>query len=230
MSVPRRRALLPTRPQYFDEWARLHGGYDPRGSRLVGGWLTLTYVLARPLALARFSPNVLTLIGGLVASTPIGLAALGSRWVLLASATVVVAGVLDNLDGAVAVLTGKSSRWGYVLDSLVDRLADALFVAVFWFLGAPGWVCVVGGALMGLHEYARARAVSGGLPDIGIVTVWERPTRVIVTAMFLLGAGLHVEQARSWATAGAAAWVGLGAVGLIQLLVVVRARLVEAPT
>jgi CDP-diacylglycerol--glycerol-3-phosphate 3-phosphatidyltransferase len=64
-----------------------------------------------------------------------------------------------------------------------------------------------------------------GLDDIGILTVGERPTRVIVVAMFLLAAGIYPEAATTWATAGAAASLVIGAVALGQLLVVVRRRL-----
>jgi hypothetical protein len=52
---------------------------------------------------------------------------------------------------------------------------------------------------------------------------------VIATALFLLGVGLHVSVAQSWASAGAVAWVVLGVVGLTQLLVAVRRRLVAEP-
>ena len=48
---------------------------------------------------------------------------------------------------------------------------------------------------MFLQEYTRARAAAGGMAEIGVVTVWERPTRVIVTAMFVLGAGIYVSAA-----------------------------------
>ena len=63
------------------------------------------------------------------------------------------------------------------------------------------------------------------MSEVGVVTVWERPTRVVVTAMFLLGAGLYMGSSAQWATWGSWAWLGLGAVGLAQLLVVVRRRL-----
>ena len=69
---------------------------------------------------------------------------------------------------------------------------------------------------MFLQEYVRARAGAAGLSEVGVVTVWERPTRVIVTAVFLLCAGLFLDAL--WVTLGAAAWVGLGVVGLVQLL------------
>ncbi|HEX6919692.1 MAG TPA: CDP-alcohol phosphatidyltransferase family protein, partial [Actinomycetes bacterium] len=76
--------------------------------------------------------------------------------------------------------------------------------------------------LMFLQEYARARAGAAGLTEVGVITVWERPTRVIVTAAFLASAALLGEP---WAALGAWAWVGLGVVGLGQLLLVVRRRL-----
>ena len=136
-----------------------------------------------------------------------------------------VSGVLDNLDGAVAVLAGRTTRWGFVLDSLCDRISDAAYAVALALAGGSWPLAVTGAALAWLHEYARARAAVAGMPEIGVVTVSERPTRVIVTAMFLLGAGLYPASARGWALAGTAAWVTLGVVGLVQLLVVVRRRL-----
>ena len=106
---------------------------------------------------------------------------------------------------------------------VADRVADALFLLALWLAGATAWVCVSAGALTGLLEYARARATAAGMTEIGVVTVWERPTRVIVTALFLLGVGLY-DDAR-WARWGAQASLTLGLIGLAQLLVVVRRRL-----
>ena len=62
------------------------------------------------------------------------------------------------------------------------------------------------------------------------MTVSERPTRVIVTLMFLLGAGVYPDAGRTWAGAGAAAWTFLGLVGMVQLLLVLRRRLADAAT
>ena len=67
------------------------------------------------------------------------------------------------------------------------------------------------------------------MTEIGVVTVWERPTRVIVTAAFLLGAAIYrsysAGASAAWARAAAWVWVGLGVVGFLQLGVVVRRRL-----
>ena len=219
------REELPTREGYFEQWAALHGGYDPRGNALVRGWLSMTYVVARPLAGRGVPPDAVTVLGVLVSAGAAVPAVAGGWWLLAAALVVVASGLLDNLDGAVAVLSGRATRWGHVLDSLADRVSDLLYLLALWLAGAPAAVCVAGGVLMVLQEYARARAVAGGMTEVGVVTVWERPTRVIVTAAFLAAAAVAIPTTDPWPTLGAWAWVGLGTVGLVQLLVVVRRRL-----
>jgi CDP-diacylglycerol--glycerol-3-phosphate 3-phosphatidyltransferase len=212
-----------SRGAYFDRWAELHGGYDPRSNVLVRGWLTGAYAVARPLARARVAPDAVTALGVLVSAAAAWAAQTGDGWWLFVAALVVVlSGLLDNLDGAVALLTGRATRWGHVLDSVADRVSDLLYLVTLWLAGAPGAVCAGGGALMFLQEYARARAAAGGMTEVGVVTAWERPTRVIVTAAFLASAAVLGDP---WPALGAWAWVGLGVVGLVQLLVVVRRRL-----
>jgi phosphatidylglycerophosphate synthase len=170
-------------------------------------------------------PDALTYAGLVLAALVLWPAAAGGRWVLLAVAVVIVSALLDGVDGTVAILTGRVTRWGYVLDSACDRVADACLVAALWLTGAPGPLCAAAGAVVGLQEYLRARAAAAGMSEVGVVTVAERPTRVIVTAMFLLGAGLYPAAAGTWAAAGAAATLTLGVVGIGQLAPVVRARL-----
>jgi CDP-diacylglycerol--glycerol-3-phosphate 3-phosphatidyltransferase len=214
---------LPDRAEYRRRWAELHGGASTAGT--VGAWLDLVHALAPAAVRLRLAPDVLSVLGVLVSLSALAPAAAGGRWVLAAALLVVLGGVLDGLDGAVAVLTGRATRWGFVLDSLCDRVSDTGYVVALWLLGAPGWACWTGGGLALLHEYVRARAAAGGMAGIGVVTLSERPTRVIVTAACLLGAGLFPGAADAWANVGAAAWVALGVTGLAQLLVAVRRRL-----
>ena len=214
-----------TRDAYLDRWATLHGGYDPRSSRFVGPWLTTVYALARPLARLGVRPDVVTLLGVVLSGVVVWLSALGGRWVLLAAVVVGASGLLDSLDGAVAVLTDRATRWGAVLDSLVDRVSDVLYLVALWLVGAPAWACVAAGAVVLTQEYARARATAVGMDDIGVVTLGERPTRVIVVAMFLLAAGIYVASAVRWASLGAYASLTIALVALAQLLVVVHRRL-----
>jgi CDP-diacylglycerol--glycerol-3-phosphate 3-phosphatidyltransferase len=214
------------RREYLARWSRLHGGASTGG--LVGWWLGIAHTLARPVVRAGLGPWPVTAAGVLVAAAACWPASAGGRWPVLAAVLVGASGLLDNLDGAVAVMAGRTSRWGFVLDSACDRLADAGYCLALFLAGAPAELAVAGVALAWLQEYVRARAAVAGMPEVGVVTISERPTRVIVTAMFLLGAGLYPGAAALWAGAGAAAWTTIGVVGLAQLLVAVRRRLADA--
>ncbi len=222
MDAPESAERLTTREQYFDGWQRLHGGYDPRANVLVRGWLTGSYAVARPVAAAGVPPDAVTVVGVLVAALALWPAAAGGRWLLVSAAVVVLAGLLDNVDGAVAVLSGRVTAWGAVLDAVADRLGDLAFVGMLLLAGAHPAACAAGAALMLLQEYLRARAAAAGMAEVGVVTVWERPTRIVVTAAFLASAAFLGDP---WPDLGAAVWVGLGTVGLLQLAVAVRRRL-----
>ena len=224
-------STLPDLDGYFDRWSVLHGGVDPRASWLARFWLGLSYTVARPLAKRRVAPDLLTLLGLLVSVAVVPLAWAGGRWPLLAVPVVVVSGLLDNVDGAVAVLTDRATRWGAVLDSVADRVSDLAYVVALLALGGFGdsafvrWCAAVAAALVLLQEYARARATAGGMDDVGVVTVSERPTRVIGAAMFCLAAGIYPGAADTWGAAGLGFGVLAGVVGTTQLLLVVRRRL-----
>lgn len=224
--------MTTTRAEYFARWSALHGGYDPTASPFVGRWLVLVYACARPLAELGVAPSAVTVLGLLLAAGAVPAAVAGGAWLYVACALVAASGLVDSLDGAVAVMTGRASAVGSVLDSLVDRASDLLYLVVLWQAGAPAGVCVVGGALMFLHEYLRARATAAGMSGIGSVTVWERPTRVVVTSVSLFGAAVFRGVVlwsgagdQRWAAGAAWLWVGLGVVGLVQLAFVVVRRL-----
>jgi phosphatidylglycerophosphate synthase len=203
-------------------WSAGHGGYDPRGNALAYAWLKLTYRCAVPAARWRVPPSAVTFAGLLACSLVPLLAWPGGVWPLLAVPVIAVSGLLDGVDGAVALINGRASRFGAVLDGAADRAGELLYVLALWLLGAPAWVCVAGVAVAWLQEYARARA---GMDEIGVVTVWERPTRIIVTAVALGGAGLVPSFADEIALVGAGAWVVLGCIGLAQFLLVARRKL-----
>lgn len=217
------------RAEYLRRWSELHGGMDPASNRLVLFWLTVVHRLARPLVRIGASPNAVTTLGLALAGAGVAAAWAGGRWWILAGLLVLVSGLVDNLDGAVAVMTSSSSRWGYVYDSVVDRVADLGFLLAFWLAGAPAWVCVAAGALTFTQEYTRARAGAAGMSEVGVVSVWERPSRVLVTGMFLLAAGIYLGWAVQLATLGAGVSLALAVVGVVQVLVVVRRRVRKMP-
>ncbi|HYQ61863.1 CDP-alcohol phosphatidyltransferase family protein [Actinophytocola sp.] len=211
-------------------WSRLHGE-DVSGSRVVVGWLRFVHVLARRVD--GVPPDVLSAAGVAVAAGAVGIAALGGRWPLAALVLVVATGVLDGLDGAVALRTGRARPLGAVVDAVADRLADLCLVLVLFVLGAPGWVCAALGAALMSHEYARARAQGVGMGSAGAVTVAERPTRLIVVGVACAGAGTFPAGTPgtgwSWGAVSALVW-GVGAVvGLVQLTAGIRRELSGRP-
>ena len=208
-----------------ERWSAAHGGVDPDSSRWISGWLSIVHRLTGRLAGRGIDPAVVTAAGLVVSATVPLLAWLGGRWPLLAIVCVVAAGLLDGIDGALARWDGTASRWGSVLDDLADRCSDLLLISALAFLGAPPALCLAAGVLTLLLESARASARAAGLDGIGVLTVWERPSRIIVAAF---GVGLCgvVDSSMPWIATGAAAIaVVLATIGLLHLLVVLRRTL-----
>jgi archaetidylinositol phosphate synthase len=202
-----------SREEYLAAWSRWHGGART-DSALVRGWLSLAYTLARPLA--GLWPPAVTALGLVVAAAAVVPAAVGGPWLVLAGVLVGLSGLLDSLDGAVAIGTGRASARGFVLDSAVDRLTEAAYAAALWAAGAPGWLAVAFGSLCWLPDYLRARAGQAGVDRTGPISVWERPTRVALAGMSLGGAGV-VAWSAAVVTAGAGAGAVLGLVATAQL-------------
>jgi phosphatidylglycerophosphate synthase len=216
---------VPDAAAYLAGWSRWHGGLDAGRTTLVRRWLTVVYRLARPLARAGVAPGLLTTWGLVAGALTLALADLGGRWALVAAAAAVLSAVLDGVDGAVAVLTDRATRLGFVLDSVVDRVVDGLYLMALWRLGAPPGTCVAAGAALALLEYTRARAGSAGMSEIGIVTAGERPTRVILTVVALGFAGAYVARSPALAALGAWGTLAVSLLGLAQLLTAVRRQL-----
>jgi CDP-diacylglycerol--glycerol-3-phosphate 3-phosphatidyltransferase len=204
------------RDEYLAAWSRWHGGTGTE-SALVRGWLSVAWALARPLVC--LPPIVATALGLVVAAAAVLPAGGGGSWLLLAGVLVGLSGLLDSLDGALAIGTGRASRRGFVLDSVVDRLTEVAYAGALWGAGAPGWLAVAFGALCWLPDYLRARAGQAGVRETGVISVWERPTRVLMTGLTLVGAGVVTGLGLDdeVVTAGAAVGALLGGVGVVQL-------------
>lgn len=230
-----------SREEAYAHWSRLHGGLDPRTSFWVSGWVRLSHACARPLARRGVRPDTVTVTAVLVTAVAAGLAALGNGWPLPALVVLVGAAVLDGVDGALAAQTGAASRWGSVLDPLADRVADLLallaLVALAGFAGLAVALGVAAGVLTLLLESVRSTAQVAGMTGPGAVTVWERPSRVIVASFGFLACGIAWAARRSGvdllpavdqpalATTALVVAVALGAAGFVRLLVAVRRAL-----
>lgn len=144
---------------------------------------------ARLLAGLGVTPNALTLSGLAVAGAAAYLVAQG--YLAAGGAVVLLSGLFDLLDGALARATGRVSRFGALLDSVVDRVSEAVVLLglLVHYLDEPSrpGVALVYVALAAsiMVSYVRARAEGLGVEcKVGLLT---RPERVVA-----LGGGLIV--------------------------------------
>jgi len=102
---------------------------------------------------------------------------------ILAPLLMLASGLLDALDGALARLYGKATKFGGFFDSLLDRYADAVIICGI-ILGGLTEVTWGLAALMGslLVSYARARAEAAGvkMESVGLA---ERAERLVLLAL-----------------------------------------------
>jgi len=141
---------------------------------------------ARFLNTLKLTPNVVTLLGLMGTAGAAYLAGVGS--LLLAGIALAVASVLDMLDGALARLTGSASRFGAALDSVADRLSEAvLLLGVFIFylrgdddLGATLAVIALITSYMVSYIRARGEGLGIAMKESGLGTRPERLAVMIV--------------------------------------------------
>src|SRR4051794_1796744 len=141
--------------------------------------------MVRWLAIGHINPNILTVIG--VSLNVGGGLLFGMGRFFSAGIALIVANLFDMLDGQVARLSGRVTRFGGFLDSSLDRLSDmAVFVGLMIFYARDTLfhstlnVFLAGAALMGsvMVSYTSARAESL-IPkcDVGFL---RRPERVVL--------------------------------------------------
>jgi len=154
-------------------------GLDPIGRSLRRGGVT---------------PDIITVVGivmATAAAVTIGAGYLRAGFLLL-----VLTGLPDALDGAVARAAGSGSARGAFFDSVSDRITDALlFGGVAWHLAStePGRIMMLPVAVMAMAmfvSYQRAKAESLGYQAKG--GIMERAERFIVLAFGLLFAELLI--------------------------------------
>ncbi|ACI21167.1 MULTISPECIES: CDP-alcohol phosphatidyltransferase family protein [Thermodesulfovibrio] len=159
-----------------------------------------------PLAKAfPVNPNIITFIGMIITSS--------SGFVIpfnlfLGGILILAGGVFDLIDGIVARVNGRTTKFGALFDSTLDRIADGfIFLGIAWhFFNINDDIalyltilCMIASFLI---SYVRARAEGLGIScNVGII---ERPERLIFLAFGcltgLLFPILLVLTILSWAT------------------------------
>jgi len=172
--------------QFNAAWSALHGSAEIKG--VVKTWLAISYSSAKVASALRMSPNFLTLLGLLFAITmavnPLSL------WTI---PLLVLSLYADGIDGSVAIYQNRSSSFGAILDSVADRISEALWFYVAYRIGAPAWIVLLIYVIASTQEYARARLGGLGIDDVGVVTPAERPVRASFIFIALIAYALDLK-------------------------------------
>ncbi len=176
-----------TREKFFDKWSSLHGNTPVKG--IVRGWLTISYVLVKPLALLRISPHVLTLAGVFAA---VGTWRAAHSW--LGIVLLVFSLLCDGIDGSLAMVREMDSRWGAITDSVADRVSELFWALAFYALGAPTIVIAIAWVAAGTQEYVRSRMGGLGAKAITQVTIAERPVRASLLFIGMVSIHTHFDM------------------------------------
>ena len=155
---------------FFAKWSALHGNAEIKG--IVKAWLKISFASAKFLSRLRLTPNLLTLLGIVFA-----VAMAVNPQSLWAIPLLVLSLYADGIDGSVAIYQNRESQFGAVLDSVADRISEALWFYVAYRIGAPAWIVLLTYVTASTQEYARARLGGLGVSEVGVVTPAERPVR-----------------------------------------------------
>jgi len=141
--------------------------------------------MVRTLARSGISPNILTTIG---VTINVGCGVLfGLGEFFWAGIVLILANLFDMLDGNVARLTGRVTRFGSFLDSSLDRLSDMvafLGIMIFYAGNTPQhsilnvFLAGVGLITSVMVSYTTARSEALGVKaNVGFL---QRPERVVL--------------------------------------------------
>ena len=148
----------------------------------------ITEPLMATIKRSRLKPNTLTWTG--LAISIIAAGTIATNHLLISGFLVLLSGLFDILDGALARLTNQTSRFGALLDSTFDRISEAVLLlgllALYVRSGGTLEMILIFLALVGsfLTSYVRARAEGLGIDcPVGLFT---RAERVIILALGLV--------------------------------------------
>ena len=150
--------------------------------------LQITGPVVQVLSRSGLTPDILTFIGlGITIAAAYFLA---TGHFFFGGVLILVSGLFDLLDGALARFNRQATKFGAILDSTVDRISEAatLFGLLIWYVPKVSTqeIMLIFLVLIGsfLVSYIRARAEGLGLEcQVGLFT---RAERIIVLAIGLL--------------------------------------------
>lgn len=206
-----------TRAEYLRAWSRAHGFSETTEvSGIARIYLALNFYLVKPLVLMKFTPNLVTLLAPVLAAI-----ALVVESNLAIGLLILTSLMVDGFDGAVAIIRDKSSAIGGVIDGIVDRVTELLWVGALYYAGISPAVLLIIWVFVATQEYGRAKLhhVAGNV--LGVITICERPVRGLLVAFGFLGEIFFA----GCLDVVVIIWLVMQGIALIQFSVMARKRL-----
>lgn len=148
------------------------------------------------------TPNMVTLIGLILNIVVTGILIFGAEksnrgdlsYIGWAGSLILFAGLFDMLDGQVARMSNKSSKFGALFDSVLDRYSEMiLFFGICYYLVAHhyflssvfAFLALIGSMMV---SYIRSRAEGLGVECKG--GLMQRPERVVLISVSAIACGI----------------------------------------
>lgn len=161
--------------------------------------------LVKALALTRIHPNVFTCLGLFINAAAAWLLSVGEF--TQAGIVVIFAAIFDLVDGPIARHSGRVTRFGGFLDSVIDRYSDLILLMGMLVYYASihrfGYIILTAVAMTGsvLVSYTRARS-ENEIPKCKVGFL-ERPERIV---LLVIGALSHRMAPVLWVIAILSNW------------------------
>ena len=159
---------------------------------LQDGFVNLLTPLVRLSTYLNISPNFYTVLGLILTLIGAGLLVKDVSYVNWAGLFILLGGICDILDGKVARISNKVTKFGALFDSVIDRYSEVVMffgIAAYYMIDDHYLLSVITFSALGgstMVSYVRARAE--GLGFDAKVGFMQRPERVVFIG---LGALFH---------------------------------------
>lgn len=166
----------------------------------------LVYKIINPfvalLIRSKVTPNMITTVGLVINVAATVILIVGAefgergdhRYIGIAGAVILLAGLFDMIDGRLARMGDMSSDFGALYDSVLDRYSELImFLGICYYLVSHdyfissvfGFIAMIGSIMV---SYTRARAE--GLGVNASVGWMQRPERILLVSISMIGCGV----------------------------------------
>lgn len=151
-------------------------------------------IVAKPISFLH--PNIITIVG-LVPPMMFAyfLYTESYHWALIS----IILSTIDFLDGTIARLTDKTSKFGGILDASFDRVADGLYISAFGFASLVSWFLVIPTLVLTLLiSYIKAKTeASTEVTSVGTnqhsIGIMQRAERLVILGVSVILLNLNIK-------------------------------------